>query len=288
MRNTFTPITHSRLWRLALSVLLCVGLISCAEVVTVLEEGDIAWQDIPSSTSPPEEFPLHQQVLSQLENLTPTNEIDLKLGTEKDRYRVEEPLEARFTASQDSYMILMRIATDGTITFLAPSRQIPEPKIQGGRVYSTGSSVEPQSEEEALYDLGLRLLTAPPSGTETLNLFCSAEKIELFDADFAKEPFYTITPEDNERLNALSVRLEQLQQVAWSGTSVMIRVGSDPAAASKMKKGVSASPDAFAGSETQKSTGRRRRFGALPPMGATGTTGKFFPPIGATGTTGKQ
>jgi hypothetical protein len=220
--------------------------------------------------------------LEQLEDLTPGNAIEIRMGTERDRYRVEEPLEARFMASRDSYMVLMCIATDGTITFLAPSRQVPDPKVRGGRVYSTGSSGETQSE----FSLGLRLITASSSGTETLNLFCSAERFEFFDADFAQEPFYTITPEDNERLRALSNRLEDLQQVAWSGTSVMIKVGSESAAAPKMQKGISVGPDAFTAPEAQKNVGQRR-FGALPPMGATGTTGKFFPPIGATGTTGK-
>lgn len=276
--------TRSRFWYVGLLLLICCGLIACAEVISVLEEEKLARES--PAVSPRKINPVYEQVLEQLEHLTPSNATEIRMGTEKDRYRVEEPLEVRFAASQDSYMVLMRIATDGTITFLAPSRQVPDPKIQGGRVYSTGSSVEAQSEEAASYDLGLRLITAPPAGTETLNLFCSAEKFELFDVDFAQEPFYTITPEDDARLRAFSNRLKQLQQIAWSGTSVMIKVGSEPVAPPKMEKGISASPDAFSAPQAQKSSGQRR-FGALPPMGATGTTGKFFPPIGVTGTTGK-
>ena len=81
------------------------------------------------------------------------------------------------------------------------------------------------------------------------------------------EIVFSIIKNDNpkkraKRLKALLDRLDQLEQSEWSGNSVKIQIGTPRA--------------------------RPRKYGSLPPIGATGTTGKFFPPIGATGTTGKQ
>jgi hypothetical protein len=216
----------------------------------------------------------YQQVLAKLESLAPGKTIEVRMGTEKEQYDLGEPFEIRFMASKESYIILMYISADGNITFLAPSRQIPpDTRIKGGQVYSTGSPSRLTSKEEALYDLGIRLMTAPPGGVETINLFCSTEKIDLFESDFNKEPFYTIVPNDETRLQELLNRLDQLKQYEWSGTSVKIRIGPEP----KFKTGV----------VRGKTKEIPRKFGALPPIGSTGTTGKFFPPIGSTGTTGK-
>jgi hypothetical protein len=110
----------------------------------------------------------------------------------------------------------------------------------------------------------MSMKVAPPYGVEVLNIFCSTEKIDLFEINFEEdEPFYTVKHDNEEQLKALLDRLEQLEQSEWSGNSVKIQIGS----------GTRAVP---------------RKYGALPPIGATGTTGKFFPPIGATGTTGKK
>jgi hypothetical protein len=206
----------------------------------------------------------YQQVIKKLEGLTPGETIDVRMGTEKDMYKEGEPLEIRFLASEDSYITLMAISTDGSLLFLVPSRGIPDTRIKGGKVYSTGLLAEPTSgEDPALYDFGMKIRVAPPQGIEVINLFCSTEKVELFEVDFEQEPVYEIKPDDEERLKALFDRLDQFETTEWAGTSVQIFINMRP------RPGV-------------------RKFGALPPIGSTGTTGKFFPPIGSTGTTGKQ
>jgi hypothetical protein len=212
-----------------------------------------------------ERSPVYQQLMEKLENLVPGETLEVKMGTEKEQYDAGEPLEIRFLANKDSHIILMDISTDGSITFLAPSHQVPDPRIEAGIVYSTGSP-SPSTDENTSYDLGMKITVAPPDGIETINLFCSPEKIDLFEADFEQEPFYTIMPDDEERLKALLDRLEQLEQSEWSGQSIKIHIGPE------LPEGVRAVP---------------RKYGALPPIGSTGTTGKFFPPIGSTGTTGK-
>jgi len=217
--------------------------------------------------------PAYQQVIEKLGSLQPGKTIAVNMGTQKEQYDFGEPFEIRFMASQESYIMLMHISAEGTITFFAPSRQIPpNTRIKEGKVYSTGVYPGPKSEEEKLYDFGLKLTTARPGGTETINLFCSTKKIDLFTADFEKEPFYTIAPSDEKRLQALSDRLDQLQQSEWSGGSIKIKIGPEL----KPKFDVRAAAKQIS-----------RKFGALPPISSTGTTGKFFPPIGSTGTTGK-
>jgi hypothetical protein len=207
----------------------------------------------------------YEQLLEKLENLTPGDTVEVRMGTEKDQYDVGDPFEVRFWASEDCYIVLMDISTDGTITFLTPSRLVPDNQIEGGRVYSSGIFGESPSEEKAVYDLGMQITVAPPKGIETLNLFCSPQKLELFDTDFAKAPFYTIAPDDEERITDFMNRLDRLEQLEWSGASVHVRIGP----------------------ETGLTRAVPKKHGALPGIGSTGSTGKFFPPIGTSGSTGK-
>lgn len=204
---------------------------------------------------------LYKQVIEKLESLVPGETIDIKMGTQKKEYNVGEPFELRFQTSEDCYVVLMNISASGEdpvtgeikygdITFLVPSYKSVDAKIEGGRIYST------------LHDFGLKFKVGPPYGYDTINLFCSSQKIELFEADFNKEKVYTVTSDNKERLQALLNRLDQLEQYDWSGSSVYFYI--------KGKRGVP------------------RRLGALPPVEATGTTGKFFPPLDSTGTTGKR
>jgi len=202
-----------------------------------------------------QEKPGYERLLDKLESLEPGERIEVRLGTEKELYEIDDPFEVRFQASEDCYVMLMDISSaqkdsPGDIQFLLPNYKFLDNKIEAGRVYST------------LHDFGLKIKVAPPYGVEVINIFCSAEKIDLFETDFEKEPYYTVKHDDDERLEALLNRFERLEQVEWSGNSVKVKIGN---------------PRAIP-----------RKFGALPPIGSTGTTGKFFPPIGSTGTTGKK
>ena len=191
---------------------------------------------------------LYSQVMDKLESLTPGETIDVSMGTEKEEYEIGESFEMRFEVSQDSYIILMHISSDGNITFITPSATVPAEKLEGERVYSTR------------YDFDLPLKVIGPGGIETINLFCSPDKIELFDIDFDKV-FSTVNVDDEEGLRKLLENLEQLEEIEWSGNSVSFLIK---------------------GARGQFS----KRGGLIPPIGSTGTTGKFFPPIGSTGTTG--
>ena len=144
----------------------------------------------------------------------------------------------------------MEISPAEGIRFLIPSRQIPDNKVKGKRVYST------------LYDFKLKLQGTSAPGYEILNLFCSPEKIDLFDTALSeKKPYYTITPKDEEQLRKLLDRLEHLQKQEWSGKSVTVWI-------------VNPKSENF--------------FSIASPGAIPSTLNKFFPPIGAAGTTGKQ
>lgn len=208
----------------------------------------------------------YKKVLTKLENLTPGETIEVKIGIEKDRYDVGDWFEARFAASNDCYFALMHISVDGDITFLAPSVQVPSTRLEGGKVYSTGAKSPPESEDASKYDLGMGINVRLPHGIEILNLFCTSEEFKFFEADLEEEGFYMIKRDDEERLKSLLASLEQLEQHEWSGSSVKVIIG-PPGVTTR------AAP---------------RKLGALPPIAASGTTGKLFPPIGSTGTFGKQ
>ncbi len=193
----------------------------------------------------------YKQVIKTLETLSPGDSIQVDMGTEKDTYNVGDSFEMRFRVSKDSYVTIMHISTSGDILFFAPNSAVPEVQVEGQRVYST------------LYDFNLPIEVAPPGGYETINLFCSPKKIDFFQTDFDTESFYEIKHDDESRLKDLQKRLEQLQRQEWSGNSVTIEI-----------KGTRAF--------------LKKAGGALPPIGSTGTSGKFFPPIGSTGTAGKS
>lgn len=230
-------------------------------------------QDNPSN-------PIYKQVIEKLENLSPGETIAVRMGTEKEEYNAGEPVEVRFQTSEDCYVVLMNIAPGeqgpksgelqyGEISFLLPYSEAPDNRIKGGRVYST------------LHDFGLNLKVSPPYGYGTINIFCSPEKIELFEPDFGQdEIFYTIKPDDEDRLQALLTRLDQLQQSEWSGGSVSFLIKKEQG---KLQEWLGGNLSFLIKGNREESP----KFGALPPVGSAGTAGKFFPPIGATGSTGK-
>jgi hypothetical protein len=208
---------------------------------------------------------VYDQVLNTLERLTPGNTITVEMETEKGQYTAGEPIEMRFRVSTSSYVVLMRIAADGNITFLLPNARFPQIKVEGKRVYSTRS------------DFQIDLQGSSTSGAEILNLFCSPEPITLFEAKLSeKRPYYTLTAKDDKPLQTLLRRLERLQQQSWSGNSVTVWM---------------AEPAQKAESTVEESAPQALFMlvprGAIPAGEVTGSTNKFFPPINATGTTGK-
>ncbi len=235
--------------------------------------------------------PIYPQVLQAIEHLEAGERIQIFLATEKETYVVGEPFEARFAVSEDAYVALMRIATNGTLTFLTPNPQNSNGKVQGNVVYSTGTSA---SDGQTAYDFGLNLFTEAPAGNEVLNLFCSPEQLLLFDAEDLEDGLYIVRPDDEERLQALLERIQRLSQTEWAGTSVAFLV--EPVAAPASAPAPSASKEMPASGKsslleksalipdagTQKTV--RRKFGALLPIGGTGTTGKMFPMPGTNAT----
>jgi hypothetical protein len=208
---------------------------------------------------------VYEQVLNTLERLTPGNSITVEMETEKGQYTAGEPIEMRFRVSANSYLVLMRIAADGNITFLLPNARVPQLKVEGKRVYSTRS------------DFQIDLQGSSTSGAEILNLFCSPEPFNLFEAKLSEQkPYYTMTPKDDKQLKTLLRRLEQLQKQVWSGNSVTVWMA-EPARKSEAAVEESAPQALF----------MMAPRGAIPVGEVTGSTNKFFPPINTTGTTGK-
>ncbi|MBD3304786.1 DUF4384 domain-containing protein, partial [candidate division KSB3 bacterium] len=185
--------------------------ITCISLIALLV-GSVLTGDVTKAED--EQFsPVYMELMEKLEDLNPHETIQVKMGVEKERYDIGDPFEIRFQASEDSYITLMDISTNGDITFIAPSQQVRDTQIEGGRVYST------------LYDFDLNITIAPPIGVEVINLFCSAEKVQLFETTFEQTPFYTISKDDEEELKQLIARLDRFKDVEWSGSSVKVLIG---------------------------------------------------------------
>jgi hypothetical protein len=191
------------------------------------------------------ENPAYEKLMQTLESLKPAESIEVRMGTEKEEYSLGDDFEIRFQVSQESYITLMDISPEGDITFIMPSIKVQDNHVEADQVYSTLEHFE------------LPMKIAPPTGYETVNLFCTTEEFAFFDSNFEQEPFYTIKKDDEERLNALIDRLEKLSGITWSGTSVQFFIRSSTR---------SAAPPTS------------RKFGAIPPIDSTGTTGRSDDP----------
>jgi hypothetical protein len=200
----------------------------------------------------------HNQLMKKLESLQPSNSIEVLLAADKDTYYRDNEFELRFRVSLDSYVILMHISTEGDITFFTPNYQM-DGKVKAGKVYSTKT------------DLGLNVTAIPPAGIETINLFCSTEKIDLFEKELDENnKFYQIRHDDDDSLAALAKSLEKLEQkdLDWSGSGLVVSI---------------VIPD-----KPDEKPVTRALPGAIPPISTTGTSGLVVPPIGTTGTAGKD
>ncbi len=183
----------------------------------------------------------------KLQSLKSNSSIEVKMGTNKEIYNIGDVVEMRFQVSNECYLSILHVSANGDMTFLVPNAEHPDVKIEPDTVYSTLQH----------FDLGMT--AAEPKGVEALNIFCIAQQFDLFDADFEKEAYYSITKNDEKRLQNLLTRLDQLKDYEWSGNSQKIGIGYRT---------------------------RGGPIGAIPPIGTTGTSGKWFPPIGTTGTVG--
>jgi len=204
---------------------------------------------------------LYEDILDKFETLKPKEGITIKIGTEKDTYAFDELVEIRFQVSHDCYATLMDVSEpDYDIKFFFPNKNFPEVKLQADRVYST------------YYDFNMRIKARPPQGIESLNLFCTTEKFDLFDVNVGDTVYYTVAADNEKDLSELLERLDALKQTEWTGKTVQLIIGQNEGTATII----------------EGNTRAILKKGAIPPIGATGSTGKFFPPLGTTGTTGKQ
>ena len=195
----------------------------------------------------------YRNVIKTLEELKPSDSMKIVIGTQKQSYEIGESFEARFQSDQACHIALMDISTNGDITFLAPSQYFQKTQIEAGRVYSTET------------DMGLKMKVSTPKGTEALNIFCTKEPFDFFEADLTKEAVYTIPANDAARLKELQHRLAQLRDVEWTGSSVTFGIGMIPKSITR---------------------GDFQKRGILKPIDATGSTGRMLWPVDATGSTG--
>lgn len=164
-----------------------------------------------------------------------------------------DKFEARFRADTDCYVALIHIAgliqdrasgemSGGHILVLLPNQNQPNVRIKAGQVYST------------IRDFSIDLTAGPPAGFEVVNIMCSTEPFDLFqNTGTFTQGYAVIAPTDEAGLQHFLNGLEKLRKSKMGGTGLVLRVHGG-------ERGV-----------------LRKKFGAIKPMGGTGTTGKFFP-----------
>ena len=218
----------------------------------------------------------YNKVMDALEQLKPGEKFSVVMETENDAYESGAPLEIRFKSEKACYLTLMDISPNGDLTFLAPSKSLPDNKIEAGRVYSTRN------------DFKMEIHAAALEGDEAVNLFCTVKPFAFFKADVQKEAAYTISSQDETRLSALLKRLHALGKWEWagSGAAFMIR-GRAPIPADAKEPDVLFYRIPMPAETGESGTQGLSKRGMLPGAPSAGTQGKrLFPPAPSTGTTG--
>jgi hypothetical protein len=169
-------------------------------------------------------------------------------------FRFGDKFEARLRADTDCYVALIHIGgfvqdratgemSGGHILVLLPNQNQQNARIKADQVYST------------IRDFSIDLTAGPPAGYEVVNIICSTEPFDLFqDSGPFTQGYAVVAPTDEAGLQYFLNGLEKVVDTKMGGTGLVLLIHDE------RKRGV-----------------LRKKFGAIKPMGGTGTTGKFFP-----------
>jgi len=109
-------------------------------------------------------------------SLVKVGEIKVELWTDKQFYKIGEPMVLHFRANQDCYVTLLDLGTSGSVRFLYPNRFSGGGKVLAGKTYSI-----PGPED------GFAITVGGPPGIEIVRAIATLIPMPLSLSDFSKE-----------------------------------------------------------------------------------------------------
>jgi len=141
-------------------------------------------------------------------------DFSVQLWTDRATYRVGEPIHFYFRAERDCYLNLVDINSEGEISLLFPNRFDSNNSVQGGKTYRIPED-----------NYGFALEAMPPTGTDRIYAIASTHPLDVFDHDFARDAFVTMTRGTTRGIDVkgIGVRLDRAKLNAAAMSVVNIR-----------------------------------------------------------------
>ncbi len=129
---------------------------------------------------------------------------NVKVWTDKTKYRIGEPVTFYLTADRDCYITLLDQGTSGTLRVLFPNPYQQDNFVRAGRSYAIPDAAA-----------GYEIRVDGPSGVERVKAIATLRKTDQLPVDLSKG-FYELTPQDGSRVRDLSVVLNSLPDKQWT------------------------------------------------------------------------
>lgn len=141
-----------------------------------------------------------EQVLT-IENST--NPFHVRIWTEKNHFRIGDPVTLYLKADRDCYVTLLDIGTSGTLRVLFPNPYQRDNFIHGGKTYIIPDPA-----------IGYEVRVDGPPGIERVKAIASLMKPQI-PVDVS-ERFYELNSKDGIRLRDLTLSIKRLDERQWT------------------------------------------------------------------------
>lgn len=150
----------------------------------------------------------------KVQQLANRQDFSVQLWTDRTTYRVGEPIHFYFRAERDCYINLVDINSEGEISLLFPNRFDSNNSVRGGKTYCIPGN-----------NYGFALEAMPPTGTDRIYAIASTRPLDVFDHDFARDAFVTMTRGKTRGIDVkgIGVRLDRAKLSAAAMSVVNIR-----------------------------------------------------------------
>lgn len=141
-------------------------------------------------------------------------DFSVRLWTDKKIYRLGDAIYFYFRSEKDCYLNLVDIASNGEIRLIFPNRFHPDNFVQGGVIYRI-----PGENYNFLFEV------EPPLGIERIYAVASTRPFKIFEHDFNKEAFFTLTRGEprGKMLRSIGIKLDQAQLSSAAECIIHIR-----------------------------------------------------------------
>jgi len=139
----------------------------------------------------------------------------MEVRTDKNAYRIGEKVVITVRTSQDCYLTLYDISTQGEVTQIFPNQFAADNQIKGGVVYSIPTQTD-------TFDF----LISGPAGMERVRAVGTIENVNLVDARSIDrtEKFPRIRQSSEQFDQGVSQKLETMPRARWTEASITFQV----------------------------------------------------------------